>query len=72
MLLPKKKSEYFAVLAESNIIVLIPGKNIVVILAGITLVLEETHLMNEYHSLFPVLQLEVLNFYTVKNYTWLI
>ena len=40
---------------------LIPGKNRVFVLAGITLVLEEARLLNEYRSLFPVFQPEVLN-----------
>ena len=53
---------------KNNLTILIPAKNIVFVLAGIRLVLEETIFLNGYHPLFPVFQTEVLDFYRAKNY----
>ena len=59
--------EYFVVSAKINVMVFISGNNCVFVLAGITLILEETHFLNEYVSLFPVLQSEVLFFIKIKT-----
>ena len=63
----KVPSKTNVVPTESNVIFLIPGKNSVIILAEIMLVLEETYFLNEYYPFFPVLQLEVLNFIELET-----
>ena len=67
----QNKRGYFVVWPKVNVMISISGKNVFV-LPEITLVLEETSFLNEYRSLVLVLQPEVLNFYRVKIYTWLI
>ena len=60
--LSQNQHGYFVVLAKTNVMLLLPGKSSVFVLAGITLVLEEIRLLNEYRSFFPVLQGEGFKF----------